>query len=81
MSNLVKDFANSIFNYYYSSCSYGLVTQVFQLGAYMILFLGLTMLMSGLQQLKRNSKLMGGLLIGVFAFSMFVGIQSFMLNY
>ena len=61
--------------------SYGLVTQDFQLGAYMILFLSLTMLVLGIQQFKQNSKLVGGFLIGVFVFSMFVAIQSFVLNY
>ena len=61
--------------------SYGLVTQDFQLGAYMMLFLGLTMLVLGLQEFKKNKKITGWLLIGVFAFSMLVVIQSFMLNY
>ena len=60
--------------------SYGLVTQDFQLQAYMILFLGLTMLVLGLKEFKRNKKLLGWMLIGVFAFSVFVVIQSFMLN-
>ena len=61
--------------------SYGLVTQDFRLGAYMILFLGLVMLVSGLQEFKNNKKITGWMLIGVFAFSLFVAIQSFMLNY
>ena len=60
---------------------YGLVTQDFQFGAYMNLFLGLTMLVLGLQEFKRNKKITGWMLIGVFAFSIFVTIQSFMLNY
>lgn len=61
--------------------SYGLITQDFQLGAYMILFLGLSMLLAGLREFKRDKKLWGWMLIGVFAFSMFVAIQSFVLNY
>ena len=48
--------------------SYGLITQDFQLGAYMILFLGLSMLLAGLQEFKRDKKLSGWMLIGVFAF-------------
>ena len=59
---------------------YGLVTQDFQFQAYMILFLGLTMLVLGLKEFKRNKKITGWMLIGVFAFSMVVIIQSFMLN-
>lgn len=58
--------------------SYGLVTKDFQLQAYMILFLGLTMLISGLQEFKKNKKITGWMLIGVFAFLMFVAVQSFM---
>ena len=60
--------------------SYGLVTQDFRLGAYMILFLGLAMLASGLQEFKKDKKVTGWMLIGTFAFLMFVAIQSFMLN-
>ena len=58
--------------------SYGLITQDFQLGVYMILFLGLAMLFSGLQEFKKDKKVTGWMLIGVFAFLMFVAIQSFM---
>lgn len=60
---------------------YGLFTDDFRFQAYMILFLGLAMLVLGLQEFKRNKKLSGWLLIGVFAFSIFVAIKSFMLNY
>jgi len=59
---------------------YGLITGDFQFQAYMILFLGLTMLVLGLKEFKRNKKLLGWMLIGVFVFSMFVVIQNFMLN-
>ena len=57
---------------------YGLFTKDFQFQAYMILFLGLTMLVLGLQEFKRNNKVMGWILIGVFPFSIFAAIQSFM---
>lgn len=57
---------------------YGLITKDFQFQAYMMLFLGLTMLCSGLQEFQKNKKGTGWLLIGVFAFLMFVAIQSFM---
>lgn len=59
---------------------YGLFTKDFQFQAYMISFLGFTMLVVGLQEFKRNNKIIGWLLMGVFAFSIFVAIQSFMLN-
>lgn len=60
---------------------YGLLTNDFQFKAYLILFLGLTMLVGGLKEFKRNKKYTGWMLIGVFAFSIFVAIKSFMLNY
>ncbi|MER1985219.1 MAG: DUF3953 domain-containing protein [Solibacillus sp.] len=59
---------------------YGLFTKDFQFQAYMILFLGLTMLVLGLQEFKRNKKIMGCMLIGVFVFLIFVAIQIFMWN-
>lgn len=64
-----------------SLAGYGLFTKDFQFNGYMNLFLGLTMLVLGLQELKRNKKFSGWLLIGVFAFLVLVVIQSFMLNY
>ena len=57
---------------------YGLSTKDFQFQGYMMLFLGLTTLVSGLQEFKRNKKIMGWLLIGGFALLIFVSIQSFM---
>ncbi|MGE7024546.1 DUF3953 domain-containing protein [Solibacillus cecembensis] len=60
---------------------YGLFTEDFQFQAYMTLFLGLAMLMLGLQEFKRNKKLTRWLLMGVFVFSIFVAINGFMLNY
>ena len=60
---------------------YGLFTKDFQFQGYMILFLGLTMLVLGLQEFKRNKKSSGWMLIGVFVFSIIVFIYGFMLNY
>ena len=60
---------------------YGLFTEDFQFQAYVILFLSLTMLVLGIQQFKQSNKLVGGFVIGVFVFSMFVAIKGFMLNY
>ena len=57
---------------------YGLFTKDFQFQGYMMLFLGLTTLVSGIQEFKRNKKIMGWLLIGGFALLIFVSIQSFM---
>lgn len=59
---------------------YALVTKDFQFQVYMMLFLGLTMLVLGLQQFKRNQKMMGWMLVAVFAFSLFVAIQSILLT-
>lgn len=56
---------------------YGLMTQNFEFQAYMFLFLGLVMLVSGIQEFQKDKKLMGWLLIAVFAFLQFVFIQSF----
>lgn len=59
---------------------YGLITKNFEFGTYMILFLGLTMLVMGIQEIQQNKKLTGWLLIVVFVFSLFVSIQSFILH-
>lgn len=59
---------------------YGLITRNFEFQAYLILFLGLTMLVTGIQEFQQNRKLTGWLLIVVFAFSLFVSIQSFILH-
>ena len=56
---------------------YGLFTNDFQFHVYMSLFLGLVMLVLGMEELKRNRKFLGWMLIGVFAFSMIVVIQRF----
>ena len=59
---------------------YGLITENSDYGAYMILFLGLTFLVMGVQEIKQNKKWSGWLCIAVFAFSLYVSIQSFILN-
>lgn len=59
---------------------YGLITRNFEFQAYLILFLGLSMLVTGIQEFQQNKKLTGWLLIVVFAFSLFVAIQSFILH-
>lgn len=60
--------------------SYGLITKNFEFGQYMILFLSLTMLVMGIQEIQQNKKVTGWLLLFVFAFSLFVTIQSFILH-
>jgi hypothetical protein len=59
---------------------YGLVTGSFAFQGYMMLFLGLTMLVMGIQEIQKNKKLIGWLLIGVFGSSLYVSIQSFLLH-
>lgn len=59
---------------------YGLFTKDFQFQAYMILFLGLTMLVLGLQEFKRKKKTVGWMLIGVFVFLIFVVSKLLMWN-
>ncbi|MFE3576781.1 DUF3953 domain-containing protein [Lysinibacillus sp. NPDC059133] len=44
----------------------------------MILFLGLFMLTLGIKEFQRERKVYGWFLIGLFLFSVFVSIQSFM---
>lgn len=58
---------------------YGLITKDFEFQAYMILFLGLTMLIIGIQEFQQQKKFTGWLLIIVCLFSFFVAIQNFTL--
>ena len=60
--------------------AYGLITKSYVLGDIMIFFLGLTMLVMGLEELKNERKVIGWLLIVVFAFSLFVSIEGFLLS-
>ena len=46
----------------------------------MMFFLGLTMLVMGLQEFKKERKAYGWLLVVVFLFSLFVSIQGFLLS-
>ncbi|WP_338472618.1 DUF3953 domain-containing protein [Niallia sp. XMNu-256] len=52
--------------------SNGLITGDFKFGSMMIFFLGLTMLVMGLEELRNNRKAIGWFLIIVFLFSVFV---------
>jgi len=58
---------------------YGLITHNHQLNFLMILLLGLFMLTLGISEFKRERKMVGWFLIGVFVFSVYVSIQSFVL--
>ncbi|XKO53639.1 DUF3953 domain-containing protein [Lysinibacillus fusiformis] len=58
---------------------YGLITYEYRLNFLMILFLGLFMLTLGIKEFGRERKLYGCFLVGVFIFSVYVSIQSFIL--
>ncbi|MBT2289278.1 DUF3953 domain-containing protein [Paenibacillus albidus] len=58
---------------------YGIISNNFDYQPFMILALGLTMLVMGLQEFKQNKKRQGWLLMIIFALSIFVSIQGFML--
>jgi hypothetical protein len=60
--------------------SYGLITKDFKFGDIMIFFLGLTMLVMGLEEFRKERKVMGWLLIAVFLFSLYVSIEGFVLS-
>ena len=60
---------------------YGIFTEDSRLKPFISLFLGLAMLVVGIQEFKGNKKLSGWVFIGLFAFSIFAAIRSFMLNY
>jgi len=61
-----------------SLAAYGLITHDYQLNFLMIFSLGLLMLILGIKEFQREQKVYGWLLIGVFLFSVFVTIQSFL---
>jgi len=63
----------------FSLSAYGLITKDYQLHYLTILFLGLFMLTLGIKEFQSERKVSGWLLIGVFLFSVFVSIQSFIL--
>ena len=58
--------------------SYGLITRSFKFGDTMIFFLGLTMLVMGLEEFRNERKVMGWFLIGAFLFSLYVSIEGFL---
>lgn len=60
-----------------SLAGYGLITKDYEYQAYMTLFLGLTMLIMGIQEIQQKRKKTGWFLIIVFAFSLYVAIQGF----
>ncbi|WP_338472597.1 YczI family protein [Niallia sp. XMNu-256] len=60
--------------------SYGLITGDFKYGGIMIFFLGLTMLVMGLEEIRNERKVVGWLLIIVFLFSIYVSIEGFLLS-
>lgn len=60
-----------------SLASYGLITNNHEYQAYMTLFLGLAMLIMGIQEIQQKRKKTGWFLIGVFAFMIFVAIKGF----
>lgn len=61
-----------------SFAGYGLITEDFKYQPYMMLFLGLAMLVTGLREFEKGHKGFGWLSIIVFLFILFVSIQSFL---
>lgn len=58
---------------------YGLITDNFEYQPVMMLSMGLTIFVMGLDEFKQNKKRKGWLLMIFFAFILFVSIQSFIL--
>ncbi|MDK8192586.1 DUF3953 domain-containing protein [Paenibacillus sp. UMB7766-LJ446] len=58
---------------------YGIMSNNFDFQPFMILALGLSMLVMGLQEFKQNKKRQGWLMMIIFAFSLFVSIRGFMM--
>ncbi|WP_262481861.1 DUF3953 domain-containing protein [Bacillus sp. CH30_1T] len=59
---------------------FGLITNNFQLNHIMIFLLGLTMLVMGIEEIQKERKANGLLLVGVFFLSLFVSIKGFLLS-
>lgn len=59
---------------------YELITSNFELQSVMMLLISLLMLVMGLEEFQKNSKLLGWVFIVVFLFALFVSIQGFLLN-
>ena len=60
--------------------SYGLITKSFKFGDIMIFFLGLTMLVMGIEEFRNERKVIGCFLIVAFLYSLFVSIEGFLLS-
>ena len=60
---------------------YFLFAKNFHLIAYMFIFSGLTMLVSGLIEFKKDKKIVGWFLVVVFILSIFVAIQYFIVDF
>lgn len=58
---------------------YGLFTSDFAYQSYMIFFLALMMLMTGIEELRSGKKKIGALSIAVFLFLLIVSLQDFFL--
>jgi len=63
-----------------SLAGYGLITEDFKFQAYMMLFLGLSILVMGLREFQKGHKGYGWLSIVAFIFILFVSIKSFILK-
>ncbi|MCH6265016.1 DUF3953 domain-containing protein [Neobacillus citreus] len=59
---------------------YGLITNNFELSHIMMLLLGLTMLVMGLEEFQKERKAKGWLFVVVFLFAIYVSIQGFLLS-
>lgn len=62
-----------------SLATYGLITGDYQMNFLMIFFLGFIMLLLGIREFRQKRNVYGWFLIGVFLFSVYVSIQSFVL--
>ncbi|WP_306421233.1 DUF3953 domain-containing protein [Halalkalibacter sp. APA_J-10(15)] len=59
---------------------YGLITKNFEFQLYMMFFLSLTMLVMGLEEFRKEQKVMGWISIGAFFFVLFASLLVFFLN-
>ncbi|WP_306822133.1 YczI family protein [Mesobacillus foraminis] len=59
---------------------YGLITKNFEFQSYMMFFLSLMMLVMGLEEFRKERKVMGWISIVAFVFVLFVSLQGFFLN-
>ncbi|OCA89911.1 DUF3953 domain-containing protein [Bacillus sp. FJAT-27986] len=59
---------------------YGFITRSFAYQPFMIFFLGLMMLIIGLEEYQKGRKLFSWVSLGGFLFAMYVAIEGFILN-